>query len=97
MAAAVTKASDLTVLTSDNPRTEDPAAILADIRAGVVAGAEVIEIIDRPEAIAYAIRAARPEDVVVLAGKGHENYQIIGCQKHPMDDRELAREALAAR
>lgn len=97
MAQTVTKASDLAVLTSDNPRTEDPAAILADVRAGVAAGAEVVEIIDRPQAIAHAIRSARPQDVVVIAGKGHENYQIIGREKHPMDDRELAREALAAR
>ncbi|MCO5297601.1 MAG: UDP-N-acetylmuramoyl-L-alanyl-D-glutamate--2,6-diaminopimelate ligase [Fimbriimonadaceae bacterium] len=94
MARAVSERADVSVLTSDNPRTEDPQQILADVRAGLVPGAESLEIVDRPEAIARAVGMARAGDVVVIAGKGHEDYQILGRTKHPMDDRKLAREAL---
>ncbi len=97
MATAASEGSDLVVLTSDNPRTEDPAAILADMRAGLKPGVEALEILDRREAIFEAVRRAAPGDLVVIAGKGHEDYQIIGRTKHPMDDRVMAREALAAR
>jgi UDP-N-acetylmuramoyl-L-alanyl-D-glutamate--2,6-diaminopimelate ligase len=65
-----------------------------EVATGIVPGAESVRILDRREAIAYAVGAARPGDVVVIAGKGHENYQIIGRTKVPMDDREMAREAL---
>lgn len=97
MARAASERSDLTVVTSDNPRTEDPQSILDDIVKGIVPGKDSITIIDRPEAVAYAMKMANTGDVVVIAGKGHENYQIIGKTKHPMDDRELARAGLEAR
>jgi UDP-N-acetylmuramoyl-L-alanyl-D-glutamate--2,6-diaminopimelate ligase len=95
MAAAATRASDITILTSDNPRTEDPEAILRDVAKGATGTYEVI--VDRPAAVRRAIELAEPGDLVVLAGKGHENYQIIGSEKVPMDDRDLAREALRSR
>jgi UDP-N-acetylmuramoyl-L-alanyl-D-glutamate--2,6-diaminopimelate ligase len=97
MAKAASERSDVTVVTSDNPRTEDPQFILNEVLTGVVPGRESIDIIDRREAIAHAIKIANPGDVVVIAGKGHENYQIIGRTKYPMDDRVMAREALEAR
>lgn len=97
MARAASERSDMTVVTSDNPRTEDPFTILQEVASGVIPGRDTVSIIDRAEAIARAIQDARPGDVVVIAGKGHENYQIIGRTKHPMDDRELARAGLAAR
>lgn len=94
MAKAASSRSDLSVVTSDNPRTEDPAAIVAEVETGIIPGAKSKTIVDRREAVAYAVAQAQPGDVVVIAGKGHENYQIIGRTKHPMDDRELAREAM---
>ncbi|MFY9235333.1 MAG: UDP-N-acetylmuramoyl-L-alanyl-D-glutamate--2,6-diaminopimelate ligase [Fimbriimonadaceae bacterium] len=97
MAKSASERSDITVITSDNPRTEDPQAIIDEILPGIVAGKEHVAILDRREAVAYAIEIAKPGDVVVIAGKGHENYQIIGRTKHPMDDRELAREGLRRR
>jgi UDP-N-acetylmuramyl-tripeptide synthetase len=94
MAAAASALSDMTIVTSDNPRTEDPETILKDVVAGILPGRPAQAIIDRGEAIARAIELARAGDVVVIAGKGHENYQIIGRTKHSMDDRELARRGL---
>lgn len=96
MARAASERSDITVVTSDNPRTEDPTAILSQVQSGIQSGAESIAILDRREAIAHAVRLAKPGDAVVIAGKGHENYQIIGHTKYPMDDRELAREAFGS-
>lgn len=97
MAEAVSQASDLCVVTSDNPRTEDPAQIIADILPGLLPGVPHLTVPDRRQAVQEAIRRAAPGDVVVIAGKGHENYQIIGRTKHHLDDRELAREALEER
>lgn len=97
MAKAASERSDITVVTSDNPRTEDPQSILNEVLTGIVPGRESVDIIDRKEAIAHAIKTAQPGDVVVIAGKGHENYQIIGRTKYPMDDRLMAQEALEAR
>jgi UDP-N-acetylmuramoyl-L-alanyl-D-glutamate--2,6-diaminopimelate ligase len=97
MARVASELSDLTVVTSDNPRTEDPEAIVKEVSTGIASGRESICIVDRAEAIDYAIGRAGPGDVVVLAGKGHENYQIIGHTKHFMDDRLMAKEALARR
>lgn len=97
MAKAASERSDVTIVTSDNPRTEDPKTIIRDILPGLVHGAQSQSIVDRREAVAHAIKIANPGDVVVIAGKGHENYQIIGRTKHDMDDRELARTALEAR
>jgi UDP-N-acetylmuramoyl-L-alanyl-D-glutamate--2,6-diaminopimelate ligase len=88
--------SDLTIVTSDNPRTEDPQAIINDILPGV-AGAEHLVIPDRRQAIRRAVEMAGPGDAVVIAGKGHEDYQIIGTAKTHFDDREEAREAIKLR
>ncbi|MCI9123736.1 MAG: UDP-N-acetylmuramoyl-L-alanyl-D-glutamate--2,6-diaminopimelate ligase [Eubacterium sp.] len=88
--------SDLTIITSDNPRDEDPQAIIDDIKTGIKKTDGVyVEIIDRKEAIRYAIKNGRPGDVIVLAGKGHEDYQEIRGVKYPMDERDLIAEILA--
>ena len=94
MAKAASENSDITVVTSDNPRTEDPQEIIADVVEGLMPGKESYTVSDRREAVAKAIGIAQPGDVVVVAGKGHEDYQIIGREKLPMDDRDLIREAL---
>jgi UDP-N-acetylmuramoyl-L-alanyl-D-glutamate--2,6-diaminopimelate ligase len=89
------KLADLTIITSDNPRFEKPEDIIADIRTGIqkTTGAYV-EIVNRKEAIAYAIHNALPGDIIVLAGKGHEDYQEIEGKKYPMDERILIKEIL---
>lgn len=97
MAAAASRLSDVVVATSDNPRSEDPMRILDDVAAGLSQGSENHIIPDRAEAVAKAVQMARQGDVVVLAGKGHEKVQIIGSVRHPMDDADLARKAMAAR
>ena len=97
MAAVAEARADRVVLTSDNPRTEDPAAILADVVAGLSRPADALVIADRAAAIQSAARQAAPGDVVVVAGKGHETYQIVGTTKHDFDDRAVLRAALAAR
>lgn len=94
MSAAVSEYADLTILTSDNPRTEDPLAIIEDARAGLVENKEHEVIPDRRQAILEAVRKAVEGDVVVIAGKGHETVQIIGTEKTHFDDREVIREAL---
>src|SRR5438105_4833840 len=100
--------ADLVVATSDNPRTEDPLAILAAIEPGLARSGKAkldprharmgldgyCVVPDRREAIALALRCARPGDAVLLAGKGHEDYQIVGKEKRPFDDRLEARRAL---
>ncbi len=87
--------SDLTIITSDNPRFEKPEDILDDIETGIKkTGGEYIRIADRKEAIAYAIHNAKKGDVIVLAGKGHEDYQEIEGVKHPMDERVLIDEIM---
>lgn len=89
------KYADFTIITSDNPRFEEPEAILADIETGIAkTDGKYIKIIDRKEAIAYAIHHGQPGDVIVLAGKGHEDYQEICGVKHPMDERVLIQEIL---
>jgi UDP-N-acetylmuramoyl-L-alanyl-D-glutamate--2,6-diaminopimelate ligase len=86
--------ADLAIVTSDNPRTEDPERILDDIEVGMSAGHhERIE--DRRAAIARAVHVARDGDVVVLAGKGHETYQVRGTVKYPFDEREIVREIIS--
>ncbi|OZI62186.1 bifunctional UDP-N-acetylmuramoyl-L-alanyl-D-glutamate--2,6-diaminopimelate ligase MurE/UDP-N-acetylmuramoyl-tripeptide--D-alanyl-D-alanine ligase MurF [Bordetella genomosp. 11] len=94
MGAIAAQGADHVVLSSDNPRSEDPAAILAQIRAGIGDGASLTIEPDRARAIMGTIWAARLEDVVLLAGKGHETYQEIAGVKLPFDDREWARLAL---
>ena len=87
--------ADLTVITSDNPRFEEPQAIIDDIKTGIAkTSGKYVEIIDRKEAIRYVIENGRPGDVIVLAGKGHEDYQEICGVKHPMDERVLIAEVL---
>ncbi len=90
--------ADLTVVTSDNPRLEEPQDIINDIIEGVKKGpGKYVEIIDRKEAIQYCIEHAQEGDVIVLAGKGHEDYQEIKGVKHHMDERELIRDILAGK
>lgn len=87
--------ADLTIITSDNPRYEEPQAIIDDIKTGIhKTKGKYIEIIDRKEAIRYAIEHGQPKDVIVLAGKGHEDYQEIKGKKYPMDERNLIAEIL---
>ena len=93
MAQAASSLSDVTIATSDNPRTEDPEKIVDDIETGIGrSGTEYHRVVNRREAIHLALSLAQPEDIVVIAGKGHETYQIIGTQKFPFDDREVVRE-----
>lgn len=86
--------ADVAVVTSDNPRTEDPEKILEDVVAGIPDSATYMVIGDRAMAIQQAIQDAQPGDGVLIAGKGHEDYQILGTEKIHFDDREQAREAL---
>jgi UDP-N-acetylmuramoyl-L-alanyl-D-glutamate--2,6-diaminopimelate ligase len=94
MAEAVARHADLVVLTSDNPRTEDPERILDDLAEGL-AGIAYTRIADRRRAILHALSQARAGDTVVLAGKGHETYQVVGREKRPFDERVVVRECLA--
>lgn len=97
MGEAVARLSDLVVVTSDNPRTEDPHAILAEILPGVERGGagSVLQDVDRRRAIQQALQTAQPDDVVLIAGKGHEDYQIIGTTRQHFDDRDVVREYYA--
>jgi UDP-N-acetylmuramyl tripeptide synthase len=109
MGRAVARDADLAIVTSDNPRTEDALAIIDMILGGVAeTGTPMLEAAalptarrgawvepDRRKAIQAAVAAAQQGDVVLIAGKGHEDYQIIGKTKHPFDDRQVAREAMA--
>jgi UDP-N-acetylmuramoyl-L-alanyl-D-glutamate--2,6-diaminopimelate ligase len=118
MGHVAARLSDLVILTSDNPRSEDPAAIIEEIRRGVAVPAERtrpadsresqakytpptatahLAITDRALAVERAIALARPDDVVLIAGKGHEKYQVIGDREIPFDDVEVARRALERR
>ena len=84
------KYADLTIVTSDNPRNEEPSAIIEDILVGVKkCDGEYVTIPDRKDAIRYAIENAVDGDVIILAGKGHEDYQEINGVKHHMDEREI--------
>jgi len=95
MGRAGAELSDLAVITSDNPRSEDPEAIVAEVAAGVEGAKELEVVVDRREAIALALRRAAPGDTVVIAGKGHEQGQEFeDGRKIPFDDREVAREEL---
>lgn len=94
MGAAAVRGADEVVLTSDNPRSEDPASILREIEAGTRGAPNVRSILDRAEAIASAIGVLHDGDILLIAGKGHETYQILGERTIPFDDREVARGAL---
>ncbi len=95
MAQAACDWSDRVILTSDNPRTEDPEAILRDMEAGLSSAAKrkYITMVDRRQAIEEAVRMAKPEDIILVAGKGHEKYQDINGVKHPFDDKEVLQKA----
>jgi UDP-N-acetylmuramoyl-L-alanyl-D-glutamate--2,6-diaminopimelate ligase len=108
MGAVAARLSDLVIVTSDNPRSEEPERIIEEIRRGIVMpanrvapkghhGTPSLAIVDRREAIEKAIRDAKPGDLVLIAGKGHEKYQVIGDRTLPFDDGEVARAALAKR
>lgn len=95
MGAVAAKYSDFVIVTSDNPRTEEPQAIIDEILPGFAAMTTPFEVIcDRPTAICWALDHAQEGDVILLAGKGHEDYQIIGHEKHHMDEREIVAEHL---
>jgi UDP-N-acetylmuramoyl-L-alanyl-D-glutamate--2,6-diaminopimelate ligase len=114
MGAVAGRLSDVIVITSDNPRSEDPARIIEEIQRGITpdtrrltsgagttdgrdAGQSLLTIVDRGRGIAAAIEMARPGDLVLIAGKGHEKYQVIGDRVLPFDDVAVAREALVRR
>jgi UDP-N-acetylmuramoyl-L-alanyl-D-glutamate--2,6-diaminopimelate ligase len=103
MGMVAARLSDVVVITSDNPRSEDPARIIEEIKRGIPAGGQggrapqVDAIVDRREAIERAVDTAEPGDVLLIAGKGHEKYQQIGDRVLPFDDAEVAREALRRR
>jgi UDP-N-acetylmuramoyl-L-alanyl-D-glutamate--2,6-diaminopimelate ligase len=96
MGRAAGELADEVILTSDNPRSEDPAKIIKDIKTGVEKSGNpnLHIVVDRKEAIAHAIKMAQPGDTLLLAGKGHENYQIIGDEKQHFDEREILAELL---
>jgi UDP-N-acetylmuramoyl-L-alanyl-D-glutamate--2,6-diaminopimelate ligase len=94
MGKAAEEGADLVIITNDNPRTEDPEQILDDIEEGMTPGGHV-RIVKRKAAIQRALDESRDGDVVVLAGKGHETYQIIGSTKLPFDEKVIVRELLA--
>jgi UDP-N-acetylmuramoyl-L-alanyl-D-glutamate--2,6-diaminopimelate ligase len=95
MGEIAARLADVVVVTDDNPRTEDPASIRAAVLAGARGPAEVVEVGDRRLAIREALRRARPGDVVLIAGKGHESGQEVGDVVHPFDDRVVAAEEVA--
>jgi len=97
MGKAAVRGADLVFLTSDNPRSEDPNAILAEIVAGTEGATNVRVIADRTEAIRAAVEACQAGDVLLIAGKGHETYQVLSDRTVVLDDRDLARRALEAR
>ena len=88
--------ADLAIVTSDNPRTEDPERIIDDVVAGMPSGGHM-RVADRRVGIARALEEARPGDTILLAGKGHETYQVLGTEKVPFDERDIVRELVAGR
>src|SRR4029450_5192724 len=109
MGAVAARLSDLVIVTSDNPRSESPAEIIDQIKRGIVGpddrsrgrttarGTRWIALVDRKEASERAVREALPGDLVLIAGKGHEKYQVIGERVLPFDDVDVARPALERR
>jgi UDP-N-acetylmuramoyl-L-alanyl-D-glutamate--2,6-diaminopimelate ligase len=110
MGAVAGRLSDVVIVTSDNPRTEDPAAIIDEVLRGIPGSAdrgarsarpsrspEVLAIVDRSDALTKAVDLARPGDLVIIAGKGHEKTQVIGDRELPFDDAAVSREALVRR
>jgi UDP-N-acetylmuramoyl-L-alanyl-D-glutamate--2,6-diaminopimelate ligase len=108
MGAVAARLSDVVIVTSDNPRTEDPARIIEEVKRGLpsadrerngarASGPECLTLVDRRAAIERAVEVARAGDLIVIAGKGHEKYQVIGDRVLPFDDVAVAREALQKR
>ncbi|MGR6034209.1 MAG: UDP-N-acetylmuramoyl-L-alanyl-D-glutamate--2,6-diaminopimelate ligase [Candidatus Nitrosoglobus sp.] len=97
MGAAAERLSDFVMLTDDNPRDEDPIQIIIDILSGMNDPDSVYKFRNRSEAIIRAVQLAGPKDIVLIAGKGHENYQQVGIERRPFSDREQARQALQQR
>jgi UDP-N-acetylmuramoyl-L-alanyl-D-glutamate--2,6-diaminopimelate ligase len=91
MGTVSVRLADIAIVTSDNPRTEDPEKILDDVEVGMRAKPHHREL-DRRRAIARALELARPGDAILLAGKGHETYQVIGTEKQPFDERTIVKE-----
>jgi len=91
MGEVCVRLADIAIATSDNPRTEDPETILDDVEAGMRNRPHYRET-DRRKAIAVALGLARPSDTILLAGKGHETYQVVGTEKQPFDERTIVRE-----
>jgi UDP-N-acetylmuramoyl-L-alanyl-D-glutamate--2,6-diaminopimelate ligase len=96
MGAVAAKSADRCWLTNDNPRTENPVEIVADIQRGLPRNAIFLIELDRARAIRAAIAAARAGDAVLVAGKGHEDYQIFGTGRQPFSDQAVVRAALGA-
>jgi UDP-N-acetylmuramoyl-L-alanyl-D-glutamate--2,6-diaminopimelate ligase len=94
MGAIASEYSDLVYVTSDNPRTEEPLSIIDDILEGITDRAKIVVEPDRAVAIKRAVTAMNTDDCLILAGKGHENYQIIGTKKHPFDDKTCVKHCL---
>ena len=95
MGGMASKRGDIAIFTSDNPRTEDPEQILREMEEGVEAGDKYLKITDRHEAIKTAVMLAEPGDIILLAGKGHEDYQIVGTEKLPFNDKSVVKEYFA--
>ena len=95
MGRTATDLSDIVIVTTDNPRTEDPEEIIKEILIGTVGSkAQVVTVTDRTEAIKYALSIAQDGDTILLAGKGHETYQVIGKERVHYDEREIVADAL---
>ena len=92
MGGMAAKRADVAIFTSDNPRTEEPEQILREMEEGVEVGNKYLKITDRHEAIKTAVMLAEPRDIILLAGKGHEDYQIIGTEKYPFNDKAVIKE-----
>ena len=92
MGGMAAKRADVAIFTSDNPRTEDPEQILREMEEGVESGDKYLKLADRHEAIKTAVMLAEPRDIILLAGKGHEDYQIVGTEKLPFNDKEVVKE-----
>ena len=95
MGEAVASRSDIAIVTSDNPRTEDPEAILDDVMPGLAKAREAYREADRRKALELAVSLLRPGDALLVAGKGHEDYQIIGTTKHHFSDQEILKELIS--
>ncbi len=96
MGAAAERLADRVIVTDDNPRTEDPDRIVSDILAGMKHPEAAMVIRDRRTAIVHALAEAEAGDIVLIAGKGHEDYQIVGTERFPFSDRETAHEFLSS-